>query len=230
MEILYEHTLQRQKALLSAKDRQIEQLTALVECRLSNNPVQLTNAGIIAIQGSHNRVAVDNSKNLTINIFGQENTDHITKDCVRKILDEALLAPELSTAVQTALTKIAMLIYSDPEHPENLTCYIPNKKSNDALIHSENGWELQPTAIVLPPIAKTSVDFLFEMQPHENPEAYGLLMKELANNEKRHSSGASMRTVLVRNKDLILNIFKKLPVAGSSNRDTLPSESVVVTS
>ena len=29
----------------------------------------------------------------------------------------------------------ATMVYSDPAHPENLMCYLPNKKQDSALVH-----------------------------------------------------------------------------------------------
>ncbi len=39
-----------------------------------------------------------------------------------------------------------MLVYSDPDHPENLTCYLPNKKTNEKRYVA--GHELRPVLVV----------------------------------------------------------------------------------
>jgi 23S rRNA A2030 N6-methylase RlmJ len=106
-----------------------------------------------------------------------------------------------------------MLVYSDPDHPENLTAYLPNKKTNDVLVHAEAGWEVQPASLVLPPMAQKSVDTLFDHQPYEDADDYGPLMKELAENEKRYAAGSELRPILVRNKDLLARALETLPVA-----------------
>jgi hypothetical protein len=51
----------------------------------------------------------------------------------------------------------AVLVYSDPE---NLTAYLPNKRTN--------GWEVQPASLVLPPMAQKNVNTLFDRQPYED--------------------------------------------------------------
>ena len=112
------------------------------------------------------------------------------------------------------MLKTAMLVYSDPSRPENLTAYLPNKKTNDALVHTEAGWEVQPTKLVLPPMAQKTIDTLFDKQPYENAEAYGPLLKELQQNEARFAAGEELRPLLVRNKDLLARVLKTLPVAG----------------
>ena len=55
---------------------------------------------------------------------------------MRALLDETLR--DVKDPVQGALTamlKAATMVYSDPAHPENLMCYLPNKKQDSALVH-----------------------------------------------------------------------------------------------
>ena len=216
MEVLYEHTIRRQQA-------QIDHLTAMVEAQ-SAIMKQLVaqgggghnqNAGEVAIAGDANQV--DNRKIVNINVFGKEGLDHVTIARIKAILDESLARPALPEAASAAVLKTAMLVYSDPGHPENLTCYLPNKKTNDVLVHaSRNGttaWEVQPASLVLPPMAQKSVDTLFDRQPYEDADEYGPLMKELAENEARYVAGHELRPVLVRNKDLLARALESLPVA-----------------
>jgi hypothetical protein len=218
MDILYEHTIRRQQALLAAKDRQIEQLTALVESQLNAvvsaaPPAARADTSAVAIQGDNNVNIVDNRKQVIVNVFGKEGLDHVTMARIKAILDESLARPALPEAAQAAVIKTAMLVYSDPDHPENLTAYLPNKKTNDVLVHAEKGWEVQPASLVLPPMAQKSVDTLFDRQPYEDADDYGPLMKELAENEKRYAAGSELRPILVRNKDLLARALETLPVA-----------------
>jgi hypothetical protein len=192
-------------------------------------PIQHAAAGEVAIQNAdQGLVAVDNRKMITINIFGQEGLDHVTAAEVKRILDETLQTHGLALPVRTgptkevlpavaaeaAVLKMAMLIYSDPARPENLTCYLPNKKTNEALVHGENGWEVCPTALVLPPMAEKSVRQLFAKQPYENIYHYDPLIKALRDNAQRFASGVEMRPIIVRNKDLLQQALKELPLAG----------------
>jgi hypothetical protein len=225
MEVLYEHTIRRQQAQIEAQQKQIEQLMQLAvrggapgdasgSIPAGNTGTQ---AGEVGFQGDHNEV--NNSKNtININVFGKEGLDHITAERVKAILDESISrfpsAPALPAAASAAVLKTAMLAYSDPEHPENLTCYLPNKKTNDALVHGEEGWEVQPTTLVLPPMAQKSVDALFDNQPFEEAETYEGLMLELRDNEERYTAGGELRPILVRNKDLLARALESLPVAG----------------
>ena len=81
------------------------------------------------------------------------------------------------------------------------------------LVHAEDGWEVQPASLVLPPMVQKSMDTLFDRQPYEDVEDYGPLMKELAENEKRYTAGSELRPILVRNKDLLARALESLPVA-----------------
>jgi hypothetical protein len=159
-------------------------------------------------------VAVDNSKNITINVFGQEGVDHATMKRIKAILDKSLEIAALPEAARAAVLQTAQLIYSDPAHPENFTCFLPNKKTNDALVHGSSGWEVQPVSLVLPPMTKKSVDTLFDRQPYDNAEVYGGLMKELAEAEAKHADIGDMRTLLVRNKAALAVALGATPRVG----------------
>jgi hypothetical protein len=203
MEVLYEHTLRKQAAQIAALEEQnarieeqnaemkaqnAEMLALMVSLRdglaapgcpgVSNSGAQ---AGEVGIVGDHN--AVDNSKVININVFGQEGLDHVTAERIRSILDEALRAAALpAAAAAAAVLKTAMAVFSDTEYPENLTCFLPNKKTNDALVHAEGGWGVQPMRLVAELMMRTIMDVMFDQQPYEDAEAYAPLMKELAEN------------------------------------------------
>jgi hypothetical protein len=218
MEVLYEHTVRRQQAQIDDLRHQNMEMMGMMKLLVEqNNGAGATtgdqNAGEVAIQGNANQV--DNRKQVIINVFGKEGLDHATLARIKLILDESLAqTPALPMAANAAVLKTAMLVYSDPDHPENLTCYLPNKKTDDVLVHAAAGWEIQPASLVLPPMAKKSVDTLFDRQPFEDADEYGPLMKELADNEARYVAGTELRPILVRNKDLLARALETLPVAG----------------
>jgi len=222
MERLYEHTLQKQNAEMKAEIEEVKaqnvRMMAMMQQLLtqegaahSATPSTTLQAGEVAIQARDN-AQVDNSKKIVINVFGQERIDHVTLEKIKAILDECLQRPALPTAVDEAVLKTAMLVYSDPSRPENLTAYLPNKKTKDALVHTETGWEVQPTTLVLPPMALKSIDTLFGKQPHE--DEYAPLLKELQQNEARFAAGEALHPILVRNKDLLARALATLPMAG----------------
>ena len=219
MERLYDHTIQKQmvemraenaemKAMIETQSKMVQQL---LDRQGAPSSSSLTlQAGELAFQGDH--AQVDNSKKIVINVFGQETLDHVTAGRIKTILDECLQRPALPTAVGEAVLKTAMLVYSDPNRPENLTAYLPNKKTKDALVHTKAGWEVQPTQLVLPPMALKSIDAIFGKQPHE--DEYAPLLKELQENEARFAAGEDLHPILVRNKDLLARVLATLPVAG----------------
>ena len=169
--------------------------------------VAVTNTTLAAgevglMQCDYNNIATD--KRITFNIFGKESLTHATDARIKTILDDSLSSTaSIPAAAQMAVTKTAMLIYSDPDHPENLTCYLPNKKTNDALVHTAQGWEIQPISIVIATIGQVTIDHIFAKQPHENADHYTLIMRELMKNEQSYISDSLIRPILVRNRSLL---------------------------
>lgn len=238
MELLYKHTVAQQQKQTEALTEQVSKMATMLQqlAPAPTAPAATTNSGEIAVQGDQNEVKVDNSKHqdnsqdnsqhITINVFGQERLDHITRDQVHQILTGAK-GFALSNAAVQAVLQAAMLAYRDPAHPENLTCYLPNKKKNDALVHGGAGWEIQPVQLVLPPMMQKSVDLLFDKQPMDpeqhDLETCGAVLKELeacerdpGKTKQLTGTDGALRAVLVRNKDQLARILEGLPVAGGA--------------
>jgi uncharacterized C2H2 Zn-finger protein len=194
---LYEHTIRQQQAQIEAQRVQIDQLLEL----------SARQGRTVTARGDGTRILQDNSCHQTqvhIHVHGQEGVAHLTEAKVRALLDTASREPELPGAARRAILEAALLVYSDPEHPENLTTFLPDtQKQEDALVHTKDGWGVRPTTQVLPPMARKSVDALFTRQPYENAEGYAPLLKELAANEARYTASADLRAVLERNRELL---------------------------
>jgi hypothetical protein len=203
---LYEHTLQKQ---LAEQNEKITRMEDMMRQLLMQQGGASSNVEV-SIQGDH--ATVDNSKNITINVFGKEGVNHITPERIKTLLDESMQAPAIPTAADTAVLETALMVYSDPNHPENLTCYMPNKKFEGVLIHATKGWEVLPADLVLPPMAQKSLDLLFRKQPAERE--YAPLLKELQQNEARFAAGKILRPLLERNKGLLSQALEELPQLG----------------
>ncbi len=176
-------------------------------------------------------VAVNDNRqqHITINIFGREKFDHIHSPQIMHLLEAVGAAgstavEDLKKAAALAVVKAAMLIFSDPIHPENLTCYLPNKRGTDALVHGEGGWEVQPVSLVLSPMATQAVELLFAKQPYPGLDGVadtakidecGRILRSLAEHEKDLRNDPprnEMRGVLIRNKELLQQVLAKLPI------------------
>lgn len=163
--------------------------------------------GVAQPQVTENKGQVNignNNQQIVVNFFTEEKISHIDGTRIKAILDDALQgAGETTQKALTALMRAAMLIYSDPDHPENMTCYLPNKKREEALIHTKEGWAFEPVSLVCTPMIQRTLDTLVHHQPFEEAERYGDLMRAMIQNEEAYMSGKDMQTILVRNKDLI---------------------------
>ncbi len=161
---------------------------------------------------------------LVVNFFGREDTARIPAERVRQILRESS-APtgaesSLRASAVRAICEAACLIYSDPSRPENITCFIPNKRERAALVHGDGGWQTLPASLVLTPMARASVDLLFGKQPlEEGAKQCEALLAHLRDSERELSAEGSecdapLRTILIRNKDLLARALAALPAAG----------------
>lgn len=195
---IYRHRLEKQQVQISEQAAQLEELKMQMRSMVirEDKMKSLTaNIGVI-------------NTGPVINIFGSESIDHITKAQIRSVLDKALqTSPSPAQGALAALLRTAALIYSNPQKPENITCYLPSQKDSEVMVHveSEEGpkWEIQPYELVLPPMVSRSLDALFQNQPFEGAEKYGELMIALRENEAAYQTGKEMRTILVRNKALL---------------------------
>lgn len=219
MQLLYEHTLKKQLEQQIQKNEAQEARLRLLEERLSRVSMAQPAGGRRPppLANSHLSIGTINQANtfnntININFFGGEDTSHVTPQNIRALLDGITQSHKSSMqAALSALLETATMIYSDPSHPENLTCYLPNKTKDDVMVHREAGWEIQPYSLVLPPMVSKSIETLFANQPFENAERYGDLMIALRDNEEAFQKGKQMRTILVRSKSLLERALGALP-------------------
>lgn len=186
--------------------------------RAADHEAAYRHAACVNQISANNSIVYTNTNHITINNFGSEGTTHIDRAKVRGVLDSALKITNPTQQAYMVMLEAAMMVYSDPEHPENLTCYIPNKKEDAAMVHvgSQPGagdarWEIRPCHMVLPPMAVKALDTLFFNQPFDDAERYGDLMINLRDNERAYTEGKEMRAILIRNKDLLRKALGELP-------------------
>lgn len=77
-----------------------------------------------------------NSVNVTINNFGQENTEGLEEE-IGAMLDA--LPP--NTPGMSVISKMLGLIYDNPNRPENQTVRITNRRDNVPSIMTDDGWK-----------------------------------------------------------------------------------------
>jgi len=247
MEKLVEHTMQKQLAQQATKMEEqskqnevltskVDQLTEMMKQMMSGQVVPAHEQKQAPLQeqkveqgvGVNNGVVIQNQtkQDITFNIFGAENLEHVTRASIADIM-APLKQFSAGDAATQALLQTAMLIFSDKEHPENITCYMPNKKRKEAMVYSALGWEIKPSSLVLPPMMQKSVDVLFDKQPIEgvgdtppgtDMDACGQILKELERVEKdpqrvKQMAGneGELKAVLVRNKDQLQSLLQRLP-------------------
>jgi len=260
MELLYQHVEATHQTRIEEQERRIQALEALVaRQQASMNSNAFTFAGAsggdmpITINGDHAQVLHMDVKvyNTSPNSFGQEEVGHVQQGDMYKVFEEVAprgpIDPTGSEAMlnhfcRQLITKAAMMIYSDPEHPENITCYLPKKTDSSAMTFGEHGWTLQPVNIVFPPMIQKSVNLLFARQPVPGvggcPEAaytplkqatFGQLLKYIGRNEDRLvlAADSTLRPILVRNHELRRSIQQAIASCHTNEFDGLASSHAV---
>ena len=244
MEKLYEHVTKKQAQELEKVKKQMEEQATQIQMLLklgnieTKTAVTAASAGPLAsLAGTGNKNAlvninkgmIDQSTKTVINIFGSEDTSHITHADILKILQEVgPLGADLRPAAEKVILQTAMLIHSDEKHPENITCYIPNQKGKNIMVHRNGGWTTEPSSLLLSPMAHKAVDVLFEKQPYpgengapENIEDITRLMRFVKDNEgslvgDAAKPGSEFRAIGIRNKAILEQLLPKLPAVGDA--------------
>lgn len=227
MELLYEHTLRKeiaeQKAQIGEQKAQIGELTDMMRQMMATmqagGAIQAAGDGVIPVAGNGQLIGQQVGNNnamgdiVVINCFGNEDTSHLTRDHIKTILDGCRGggAATLPAAANEAIMRAAMLIFSDPDRPENITCYLPNKKGKDVLVHGPEGWNTQSVVLAMTEMARHSIEKLFDLQPFTDAELYEEVMANLRDNEDRYARGADLRPVLIRNRELLHRVLGSLP-------------------
>ena len=128
--------------------------------------------------------------NISINNYGNENTEYLNKDYLHNLL----------TGAFTAIPKLIEKIHFNPNHPENHNIRITNKKEPYIKVRKNDKWELQDKRETL----ETLVDdkyYILEEHYAENED------KEISNHTKEVME--HFRNKFSENKELHKDIQKK---------------------
>lgn len=226
MEILYQQVQARESNSEAQLDEYRKRLLEM-ETKMSRLLAAQQGApNILTINGDNARVLQMDVKVIhgAPAVFGDEDVSHIGTGDVLRILQA--VAPHAGTdftqhgPADTALVKnvsdqlithAAMLVFSDPERPHNITCYLPRAHGRQAMTHGRNGWALMPVNIVFPPMVRRAINLLFDHQPiagvdfEGRASAYRTILSYISEHESELSanSDSTMRPILVRNEGLI---------------------------
>lgn len=241
MERLYEHLLRKQEEKYnSAVALQAEPNAGSGKNEVGADGLTPSGSFAVTVNGqimNHCTQTVNNitlAPSMHINVFGKEDLSKITKQQIFDILRDAGKLNADNTNIrpicERAILKAAMLVYSDPANPENITCYLPKKRGEkNALIHGESGWEVHPVALVLTPMAARGMDAIFEKQPStadDNPtiverwvaDECCRILRYLDKHEgdllELSHLAEGMKGILIRNRDLLERTLATLPMAG----------------
>lgn len=246
MDKLYEHVLRKQEM---KHKKELEGLEVRMRAEMDQLKTTISQGGPhrgaehkevkVANVNAHKAITDQstgktvNKTTININIFGAENTSHITQRDVLGLfrsLGPTAQVQDLAKLSDRLILSMAMMIYSDVKYPENITCYLPSKKGKEALVHAAGGWEVMPVSLTLSPMASRSVDELFKKQPwagldgiaaDENLDEPSRILSYIAKNEGDLVGGAAapgsdLRAIPIRNKEILEKVLAKLPRMGDT--------------
>ena len=168
---------------------------------------------------------------INLNVFGKEDLSHLGRERIASILHDCASGlprlaghrlpegeshpPEVRRAVNEAAKEVLRVLlteaYANPDHPENMTMYIPNKKEGQVMCHAGEGggpvWRQLAMEALTPLVQKRVLDHLSENQPWEAPtreklHQYGLLIRGTYEYD-RPALGRLIRAVVLGNKELM---------------------------
>ena len=236
--LMIEHVKQQQEQNILLQERlekmetQVSQLVTLLTTREEQHNTSMTTQNgsnkTIATQGDNNTTTQNNIKqNVTINIFGQETVDHIDYLTVYKLLNEIQPRFEVQEAAKALLSEILLKIYGSADHPENRTCYLPNKKTSDTIVHGPGGWENRSSLRTCQPMIQKGLDVLFKFgnQPLSDkpgcenmkpPDKFEDIYKALVAKESEYPGEMKneIRAILLQIRTLLQKEQDNLPKAG----------------
>jgi hypothetical protein len=108
-----------------------------------------------------NNINVLNVSAETLRKFGEESTDHITNEYLRKIIGR------LGVPLPKVVSTVAKQIYCDSSKPDNQTLQITNVRSQWAKVSNGNRYELQPLGQSVSGIRNKVTDLYVERQCDE---------------------------------------------------------------
>ena len=178
-------------------------------------PATVAPAGVAAAGSLGSIAAVPTSA------FGKENLDRVPRPAIFRILrslgEVGTAGQNLPTICGRAILQTAMIVFSDPEHPEDITCFLPANEGETALVHGERGWEVRPVGLVAMLMASQAAEALFRNRPVPEGDMpqhdmkwvtleCSRIMCYLAAHELPLISGpvrGEMLRILARNRDLL---------------------------
>jgi uncharacterized C2H2 Zn-finger protein len=105
-----------------------------------------------------------------IRVFGEENRPkRITYKQIWDLLSEVIKVnnkPKLhGEQAERVILMIARLLYGNEDHPEDITCFLPSKNSNEVIIHQKHGWRSVAFEEICGTMVRKSLDVLYDRQP-----------------------------------------------------------------
>jgi len=129
----------------------VQQLEAQIK-ELTGNPATIN------ITNNFNQTIHDN-RSININYVGRESMGHILSN--KNFLDQCLIRTD------KGLIELIQRIHCDPEHPENMNVFVPNKRERFVKEYDRTGWISRQKERVLRPVVYNGKDIMVDhMEEH----------------------------------------------------------------
>ncbi len=218
MEKPHEHTLreqvERQQKEMETLKAQVSALTVAVSGGEQAIAPAWSSRAVV-----QNRLALRTQERAP-GTFGEEGSTVLDAESIASI--ETGVTPFVTTEtgdrkqLVQVLTRAALCVYSAPQNAATLTCFLPNKKGDEALIKGPAGWEIWPLTLVMSTMVSCTLDAVRGRQENFK-EANLWICKALedARDDLIHIlPSGEFRALLIRNRSLLEQALGKVPQPG----------------
>lgn len=140
----------------------------------------------------------------------------VLRQIVTNTLDEALakFSGDVNRAALSAIRRMGRIMFSADLSPKNLTCFMQNQRSKEAMLHAPDGWCPSSGDSIAGRIAAAVYDVIFNNQPLQDHAKYQPLLKKIGDLERSTDWDLIFRGMMETNKGQLRTHLGHVPRAG----------------
>jgi len=170
----------------------------MISNMINNNTTTTTNSNNTTT--TQNNMNSHNVTNITLNAYGKEDLSFLTEDKIRKLL--------MKTMTQEVIPRLIKQIHCDPNRPENMNVYKPNKKDEFLMLFDGDRWMMECMGKVIDEMIDKKAGILdqivFDMSTSKKEDVkMERVQDDLEDDDKKKVMLKIIRTELYNNTGLV---------------------------